>query len=149
MLLGFFSVPREVTLPATYTALATNADPGSCRADFVLQADGDYGKRINNVGTTQGSFTDEGDWLDNIIGMVSTLYEYNISLSSGTSPSGTAIHADAVTWTTMPSSGEINWYLTQSGDGTTTCDLDLQIREIANIANIDTSVVTITAFVTP
>ena len=146
MLLGFFANLIRVTLPSTYTAQAGSTSPSNARADFALLSDGTYGRYINNAGTSRGSYTEGGDWVDNIPALIDpTLFEYNITLSSGTSPAGDAIHANTTTWTDMPASGEVFWYLLATGASDTTCDLDLQIQEKLNHDNIDTSVITISA----
>ena len=144
MLLGFFSGHPLVVLAASMSASASAEDPTNCRADVIFRANGDYGTAVNNSGIVQGTFSDQGDWVDTKAGLIPTLFEYNITKTSGSTPLGDSIHGDAVTWTTLPSSGEVEWHFNQVAVGVKTCELELQIREIADIANIDSITLTLT-----
>ena len=131
-----------VTLPVNTTATA--ADLISLyvsRAGYVIEVDGDTATTVNNEADSEGARTDVGDWVSNKTGLTSSDYQFNITLSSGSTPSGSVVHSDAVTWADI--SGELYWYQTLSGVGAITSELVLQIREKAYTSNLDSVTITL------
>ena len=137
------STDPNVVMPTTVTVYV--ADPVAAyasRADARVETDGDLSSAKSFNSTAQGSFVDIGDWVDNKGLLTSSNFQYNITKTSGTTPSGTAVHGNDATWSTITAA--LTWYLTRTTEGITTCELELQIREIADTGNIDSTTITLT-----
>lgn len=116
----------------------------TARADFVLETDGDYGSYVNNAGTSRGTtFTDRGDWLDDVSGLPGDSGDFEIFV---TETSGTVSGGDPLdTWIDI--TGEQNWYVSYSGSNPAgkQATIDITVREKANNSNTDTVSVTLIA----
>lgn len=126
---------NQVTLNATYSAAHIQISPSDATASLSFDNAGD----ITRAGTGAG---DVGDWVSDKTGLTGSEFEILVTKNSGITPSG-------LIGSYQDLSVQRTWGLTETGTGTQTCELAVTIREIADVANIDTTTVTITATVDP
>lgn len=112
-----------------YTPQDSQVSPTPAVATFTVQTSGDI---LENV-------TDAGDWVSNKTGLSSSDFEARMTYVSGdTVDSGTV-----GSWVTI--SSDLVWSMQRAITGTNSGVYTLEIREIANTSNIDSTTVTFTA----
>lgn len=121
----------QAALPADFNVLATQSS-GTATATVTLTTAGDITSKKNSA-----AVVDEGDWINDKTGLVSSEWETQAVLVSGTDPGGLGV------WQTLSSARF--WDLSRTGLGLTTGVIDITIRRIDDISNSDTIRITLTA----
>ena len=128
-----------VSLPTTTTINQSDSAPGAVSGNITALSNGDYTATGVLFGLADTWVAD----VDQVAGLGDD-YEVRLTKSAGADPaSGPAL----ATWHTI--SSNIVWEWTQSfGAGTTSFTGTLEVREITNTANIDSSSVSVTLTLT-
>ncbi len=127
------SSTAPMLMDATYSHV--RADPLNANATFTLQSDG----RASGTGTATPSEAASYIWLDSGVG---SLYDVNATLSSGSTPTGSAVGS----WLSLGTTR--SWTASQTVPGVETCVLSVAIRPAGGGATITTKSITLYAEVT-
>jgi hypothetical protein len=130
----FYSALAVAISDETVEHIRTTA---TANAGYQLHSDGTIDL---NRATTLTWSVNGGTWLT---GGASSDAEVRATLNSGSTPSGSALS----TWLNLGTTR--NWYVTRSANGTTTCNLTVEIRDASTLTVLDSATIVLTATVDP
>lgn len=122
------SLPRLIA--ANYSHMRIT--PDTARASFTLGSDG----RVTTEGSAGPSSASSYAWLDSGNG---ALYDVRATLSSGTTPTGSAVGS----WLQLSTSR--SWVQTRTSTGERMCDLLIEIRPTGGGATVASATISLSA----